>query len=178
MDDEILNEDEINEKANNTLGGASRQQNKVCFGVFASMSHSFILKREQHADEISIALQSAFRVLSLTRPEVSILTGMLLKSENFTGYESLACKVNDGFFRVQDKFVKSKDEQFSVTLRDLKRFITAAVALKKAKEQTAIIDLEDKENRLEPYSMERKSKQVVMNEIEKEDTRENKFKNT
>lgn len=85
--------------ANDTLGGASKSANKICFGVFASLSHRFILRQEKFAEEISVAMQSAFRVLSLTRPELPLLTQMLLKSEGFSHYDMLSECANDLFFR-------------------------------------------------------------------------------
>jgi hypothetical protein len=70
--------------------------------VFASISHTFNLKKEKWATEVSNALQSAFRVLSLTKPEMPIITSMLLKSEGFREYKNLSVKLNDAIMRVAD----------------------------------------------------------------------------
>ena len=127
-DQEIKNED-------NTMGGQSKSHNKICFGVFASLSHRFILRQEKFAEEISVAMQSAFRVLSLTRPELPLLTQMMLKSEGFSHYEVLAEYANELFFTTQ-KLLQcdtAKQEPLSVTLRDVKRLVLASVALRDKK---------------------------------------------
>ena len=42
---------------NNTVGdGQGKNQNKICFGVFASISHQFNLRTEKWATEVSTAL--------------------------------------------------------------------------------------------------------------------------
>lgn len=105
----------------------------MCFGVFASISHSFNLKKEKWATEVSTALQSAFRVLSLTRPEMPIITSMLLKSEGFREYKELSAKINDALLRVQDILqLNDRDDSFSITVRDLKRFAKCASSLLEA----------------------------------------------
>jgi hypothetical protein len=90
--------------------------------VFASISHQFNLKKEKWATEVSTALQSAFRVLSLTRPEMPIITCMLLKSEGFLNYKDLGAKVNDVLGRISDmQQLNDRDDSFSITVRDIKR---------------------------------------------------------
>jgi hypothetical protein len=65
------------------------------------LSHSFNLKKEKWATEVSSALQSAFRVLSLTKPEMPVITSMLLKSEGgFLNYKSLAAKTDQVLMKV------------------------------------------------------------------------------
>ena len=65
--------------SHDTTQDTASKMNKICFGVFASISHEFILDNHQKADEISLSLQSAFRVISLTRPEYKIILKTLLK---------------------------------------------------------------------------------------------------
>jgi hypothetical protein len=65
--------------SNDTTQDEASKMNKISFGVFASISHEFILKNTHKADEISLSLQSAFRVISLTRPEYKIILKTLLK---------------------------------------------------------------------------------------------------
>ena len=60
--------------------------NKICFGVFASMSHEFILDHTETAHEIAQSMQSAFRVLSLTRPEHETIIKIMLKCEGIKSY--------------------------------------------------------------------------------------------
>jgi hypothetical protein len=66
-------------KTDRTGGDDASKMNKICFGVFASISHEFILANSHKADEISLYLQSAFRVISLTRPEYKVILKTLLK---------------------------------------------------------------------------------------------------
>lgn len=89
-----LKEDD-NDPNEKSFKDGQKSQNKVCFGVFASLSHTFNLQREKWAMEVSTALQSAFRVLSLTKPEMPVITSMLLKSEGFKEYKDLSNKIND-----------------------------------------------------------------------------------
>jgi hypothetical protein len=110
--------------------------------VFASISHTFNLKRDKWAAEVSTALQSAFRVLALTRPEIPIITTMVLKSEGFKDYKALSQLVNESFMRVGDILkLADKDDTFSITVRDLKRIgkccnsILQALVLKESKKQ-------------------------------------------
>ena len=69
MEDGDLNEDfqqleedndQLENADENMTGGNSKinnpSQNKVCFGVFASLSHTFNLKKEKWATEVSNAL--------------------------------------------------------------------------------------------------------------------------
>lgn len=118
----------MDDNQNNTAGGGhSKINNKVCFGVFASISQQFNLKKEKWATEVSTALQSAFRVLSLTRPEMPVITNMLLKSEGFRYYKDLGPKINDIFFRVQDMIqLGDRDDSFTISVRDLKRMVNIA----------------------------------------------------
>lgn len=101
----------------------------MCFGVFASMSHRFSLQHEQWAAEVSSSLQSAFRVLSLTKPELPLITTMLLKSQSFKHYENLSSKLHEFFFRVKEDVlgdsITDRDDWFSLTVRDIKRLAEA-----------------------------------------------------
>jgi len=109
----------------------SQPQNKVCFGVFASLSHSFNLKKEKWAIEVSTALQSAFRVLSLTKPEMPVIISMLLKSEaGFFNYKALALKTDETLSRVASEILKQGDREdtYTVTVRDIKRMVACCKA--------------------------------------------------
>ena len=101
--------------------------NKICFGVFASLSHGFNLRHEKQSSEISTALQSAFRVLSLTKPETPIITSMLLKIEGFKEYAVLTEKVEECVYGVSEWIeVGEREDTFAVTVRDIKRMVKVA----------------------------------------------------
>ena len=116
---------------NNSTGGPSnKQSNKVCFGVFASISHSFNLKSDKWANELAVALQSAFRVLSLTKPEMNVITAMVLKSFGFRLYKDLSYKINDVIRGVTELLcLNDKDDVFAVTVRDIKRLVVTCNSL-------------------------------------------------
>ena len=117
--------------------GAVGTNNKVCFGVFASISHRFNLHQDKWAQEISTSLQSAFRVLSLTRPELPLITAMFLKTEGFNHHHELSTLIHEALFRVQEEVVFCEktdqedllDDSFALTVRDLRRITQAAGAL-------------------------------------------------
>eukprot|EP00347_Sterkiella_histriomuscorum_P021796 403332737 len=183
LEEDQFEELKLDEGQNNSIGGGHSKinsQNKVCFGVFASISHQFNLRKEKWATEVSTALQSAFRVLSLTRPEMPIITSMLLKSEGFREYSNLSVKINDALLRVQDMLnLNDRDDSFSITVRDLKRLAKCASSLleeqiiRKSQEQGLFNKQESqRKSKLSQYSMEKKTKQHILKEIEVEDERD------
>ena len=83
-------------------------QSKVCFGVFASLSHHLLLS-EQSAQQKDLAanLQSAFRVLSLTRPELPLITAMFLKTQNFSYAQEISELIHEALYRFVDDYLIS-----------------------------------------------------------------------
>jgi len=121
-------DDNLEDVSNN---GSGQQQNKTCFGVFASFSHGFVLKRDKEAEEVAVAMQSAFRVLSLAKPDTKVLVDLLLKSSGFSYHASLSEKVDECLLKVQEQI---SHEYLAITLRDFKRFAKAAESILKCHE--------------------------------------------
>lgn len=106
---------------------------KVCFGVFASLSHRFAMRHEAWAQEISTSLQSAFRVLALTRPELPQVTAMLLKTKGFRHSEELSEKVHECLALIRQELgeaVQERDDWFSLTTRAVKRLVDVASGMR------------------------------------------------
>lgn len=157
-------------------GHASKQpQNKICFGVFASISHQFNLRSEKWATEVSTALQSAFRVLSLTRPELPMIVTMLLKSEGFFSYKELGSQVYDSLAKVNEALsLSDRDDYFSITVRDVKRLLRCSQIIIDEKLGRSNMSLK-KKNQMMTYNMELKSRAQIAKEQEDEDERERKI---
>ena len=82
---------------------------------------------ENWSAEVSLALQSAFRVLGLTRPEMPIVIAMLLKSEGFKQYATLGPKLDGAFVSVQTLLnLGERDDTSCFNVRDVKRLVKAA----------------------------------------------------
>lgn len=97
---------------------------KICFGVFASLSHEFILKNNQKADEISLTLQSAFRVISLNRPEDKIILKTLLKCEGIKNYDELGNNILEFINKIKAAAPEgASDNHFSFTYNDVQAIV-------------------------------------------------------
>ena len=113
------------EGTDQTMGN---KNHKICFGVYASISHEFILGRERQAEEVSQTLASAFRVLSLTQPEQDVILKTLFKSEGLKSYEELTEKTFR-FFKAFREAGKADDATYAITNRDLQRLVKATSAI-------------------------------------------------
>lgn len=116
--------------SNETGNDDGAKMNKICFGVFASISHEFILDHGRKADEISLSLQSAFRVISLTRPEYKIILKTLLKCEGIKHYEALGEHILD-FVNTLKSIAPAgaTDKQFSFTYHDVLTIVKSVACL-------------------------------------------------
>lgn len=98
--------------------------NKICFGVFASISHEFILENSKKSEEISNSLQSAFRVISLTRPEYKIILKTLLKCEGIKNYDELGNNIYEFVNSIKSIAPPgATDKQFSFTYQDVQSIV-------------------------------------------------------
>jgi hypothetical protein len=87
------------------------------------------MRHESWANEISISLQSAFRVLALTRPELPQVTAMLLKTKGFKHSEELSEKAHECLALIRQELgdaVQERDDWFSLTIRGVKRLVDLA----------------------------------------------------
>lgn len=110
--------------SNATTNDEGAKMNKICFGVFASISHEFILENNHKADEISLSLQSAFRVISLTRPEYKIILKTLLKCEGIKDYEELGANILEFVRMIREAAPAGvTDRHFSFTYYDLQAIV-------------------------------------------------------
>jgi hypothetical protein len=110
--------------SHDTTNDEGAKMNKICFGVFASISHEFILDNPQKADEISLSLQSAFRVISLNRPEYKIILKALLKCEGIKNYEELAENIYEFVNRIKAAAPNgATDKNFSFTYYDVQAIV-------------------------------------------------------
>lgn len=116
--------------SNETGNDDGGKMNKICFGVFASISHEFILDNPQKADEISLSLQSAFRVISLTRPEYRVILKTLLKCEGIKNYEELGNNILE-FVNSLKSYAPAglTDKQFSFTYYDAQAIVKSIAYL-------------------------------------------------
>ena len=120
----IKAEDKI--ASNDTTNDEASKMNKICFGVFASISHEFILNNPHKADEISLSLQSAFRVISLTRPEYKIILKTLLKCEGIKNYEDLGNGVLEFVKKIRESAPPGvTNMHFSFTYYDVQAIVKA-----------------------------------------------------
>ena len=117
-------------RTDNTGGDDQNKMNKICFGVFASISHEFILGNQQKADEISLSLQSAFRVISLTRPEYKVILKTLLKCEGIKHYEVLGNNILE-FVNTLKNYAPegATDKHFSFTYYDVQAIVKSIAYL-------------------------------------------------
>ena len=126
------NKAESNEdsRTDNTGVDDQNKMNKICFGVFASISHEFILGNQQKADEISLSLQSAFRVISLTRPEYKVILKTLLKCEGIKHYEVLGNNILE-FVNTLKEYAPegATDKHFSFTYYDVQAIVKSIAYL-------------------------------------------------
>lgn len=110
--------------SHDTTHDTASKMNKICFGVFASISHEFILDNTHKADEISLSLQSAFRVISLTRPEYKIILKTLLKCEGIRSYDELGENVLEFVNRIRAAAPQgATDKHFSFTYYDVQAIV-------------------------------------------------------
>ena len=144
------------DKTNGSIGGQSKMH-KICFGVFASISHGFMLARPGHADEIASTLQSAFRVISLTKPEMLLLMRVLMKCEGFREYDELSTRIRQFMHRFE-KGLGMTPGDLPFNQRDLRMLIkVATVYLQKRQAPTT----EDAEEEDDLRSMERRRTEVT-----------------
>lgn len=95
------------------------------------------MRHEAWAQEISTSLQSAFRVLALTRPELPQVTTMLLKTKGFRHSEELSEKVHECLALIRQELgeaVQERDDWFSLTTRAVKRLVDVASGMRKDSE--------------------------------------------
>ena len=144
---------------------------KICFGVFASISHEFMLNQSQKADEIAKSIQSAFRVISLNKPDIIIIMKSLLKSEGIKSYSYLSEQIFKFFQMIQNEKPEGSEitnMMFSMTYSDVKLIVKSIVYLTKElweKEKTRL----PKPHKSGKYNIEEKSKNDLLEELNKED---------
>lgn len=110
--------------SNETANEEGAKMNKIWFGVFASISHEFILENNKKSEEISNSLQSAFRVISLTRPEYKIILKTLLKCEGIKNYDELGNNIYEFVNSIKSIAPPgATDKQFSFTYQDVQSIV-------------------------------------------------------
>ena len=70
----------------------------------------------------------------MTRPELSLITAMLLKSKGFKHYEELSSKLHQALNHVREEvlrdLLKERDDWFCLTSRDIKYMVEACSSIK------------------------------------------------
>ena len=163
-------------RTDNTGVDDQNKMNKICFGVFASISHEFILGNQQKADEISLSLQSAFRVISLTRPEYKVILKTLLKCEGIKYYEVLGNNILE-FVNTLKEYAPegATDKHFSFTYYDVQAIVKSIAYLTEVNWRNRHTKyMRMKEKRLETLNeyacdyRQRSNEEMKKNEIEDE----------
>jgi type VI protein secretion system component Hcp len=144
------------------------QHHKICFGVFCSVSSPYIIKYPQYGEELSYVTQSAFRILSLTKPENTVILQMILKSEGFKSYDELAFRISDFFYAMRKNAPIEADGQtktyLAMTLKDF-RCIVKIARNTRDKEWTAFQIDEDTNNQTKKEierMVNRKTKEQIL----------------
>ena len=75
---------------NNNLSQKITGSIRPALGIFGSVSSHMIVRYPDVADNINLQAQSAFRTMSLAKPDFHAILRMILKSEGYQSYERLA----------------------------------------------------------------------------------------
>lgn len=78
--------------AQQVVGVAARPS----LGIFGSLSSQILVRHPEVAESLNLQAQATFRTVSLAKPDMLVVTRMLLKAEGYEHYDKLARTV-DGF---------------------------------------------------------------------------------
>jgi hypothetical protein len=107
-DDE--SQDPSPDKDEDELPPSNFRPNKICFGVFGSFGHKFIIKEPELADKYCSTAESGFRTLDLVKPDNSFLIETVLRCEGFRNQDKLK-NIFKGYLAIFEKKCK-----FNLTL--------------------------------------------------------------